>query len=206
MVRKIHRLQRRALLVLSTLCLALSGCGADEPSTGGPKPSGEGPTYPERRAEPLSSGQIASVVTTINQGEVTQAQTALERLDHEDVRAYAEKLIRDHQAADAELVTLLVKLGVTPQESAVRVNLDDFGKQMNQTIAQESTERLAPTFLDVQIEMHRRAITTVEQLMAQTQQAELRTYLESLRGTLQGHLVHARRLRKEFPQPMESRR
>jgi len=197
MVRHFHRLQSGALLVGALLCAALSGCRADEASVGAPN-------KPEQQMESLSTGQIASVIATINQGEVKQAQTALARLEDETVRGYAEKLSTDHRAQQAELTTLLGKLNVKEESSAAKSDLEQYGQKLNRSIEQEPAERLASAFLDEQVAMHKRALATVEQLLSQAQEPELRTYLESFRVILREHLEEATQLRKRYPE-MESR-
>lgn len=198
MLREIHRLQRRVLLVGASLCAALSGCGTDEQSVGGPN-------KPEQRVEVLSAGQITSVVSSINQAEATQAQAALTRLQDDAVRIFAEQLLTEHRAQEAELATLQDKLGLKQESSVLKEELDQFAQKQNQNLEQESVDGLAPMFLDVQMMMHRRGLATVEQLLSQAQQPELRAYLENYRGVLKQHLEKAQQLRRRFPE-MESSR
>ena len=197
MVRNVYRLQRGVVLVGLTLGVALFGCGADETSVGAPN-------KPDQRVEALSSGQITSVVAAINQAEIKQAQTALVRLEDDDLRAYAEQLITDHKAHDTELKTLVGRLGVKEESSNLKSDVEEFSQKMNRSIDQEPADLLGPTFIGVQIKMHKKAIATVEQALSQARQAELRTYLENYLAALQKHLDRAMQLRKRFPE-MESR-
>jgi putative membrane protein len=199
MVRKIHRLQSCALLAVATLCMALAGCGSDEPSVGGP-------SKPDRPMETLSAGQIVTVVATINQGEMQQAEAILLRIEDEEVRAFAEKLLLDHRTEDAKLTRLAGTLGITEESSDLQSDVDELAQRMNRVLEKEqSKERLAPLFLDVQLLMHRNAMKTVDRLLLQAKQAELRTYLENLRTSLMQHQLHAAKLRKQFPDPESSR-
>lgn len=199
MLREIRRLPGRAVLVGAALCAALSGCGADEHSVGGPT------NKPEQRMEALSPGQILFVVAAINQAELAQAQAVIDRLDDAVVRAYAEKLAADHRAAAAELALLQVKLGAKEEPSALRTEVEEHGQKTNQSVAQEPVDRLAQSYLDGQISMHKKAIATVDQLLSQAQQPEVRTYLENLRTNLKAHLEQAQQLRKRFPELESSR-
>jgi predicted outer membrane protein len=198
MLRQIHRLHGRALLVGAALCTALSGCGTDEPSVGAPN-------NPEQPTESLSAGQIVAVVATINQGEVKQAQGALERLDDADVRAYAQRIGIQHAGEQAKLVILQGTLGVQQESSGLKTDIEQLGQRMNQSIDQESADRLAATFLDAQIAMHQKALSATEKLLSQTQDPELRTYLENFRVMLQQHLDQATRLSKRFPEAQSRR-
>src|SRR5690349_6507844 len=99
MVREFHRLQGRALLVAAALCMALPGCGGEEPSLGDQN-------KPEHPMETLSTGQIVSVIRSINQSESKQAQMGIDRIQDADVKAYAQKILADHRNAETELTSL----------------------------------------------------------------------------------------------------
>ena len=197
MLREMHRLQRLALLVGAALCAALSGCGTDEQSVGGPN-------KPEQRMEALSAGQITSVVATMNQAEIKQAQGALERLEDDDMRAYVEQLVTEHKAQEEELKKLEDTLGLREESSALKVEMDEFSQKMNRSIEQETADRLAATFISVQIKMHKKGLSTVEQLLSQARQRELRTYLENYLALQQKHLDRATQLRRRFPEAESS--
>jgi len=194
MMRGIHRpLLRRALLAFAITCLTVLGCGSDE--------KGAGPSVErERRTESLSAGQIAGVVAVINQSEMTQAQAARPRLQDDDVRAFADKLMTDHRDADTELATLQEKVDADTQSSNMQREIALLGQNMARHVDRESQELVDPTFLEVQVFMHRKAIMTVEQqLLPQATQPELRAYLENFLGKLRAHLERATQLRKRFP-------
>jgi predicted outer membrane protein len=194
MARGIRRLRSLAVLVGATLCMALSGCTADEISVGAPN-------KPEQPMEQLSTGQIASVVVTINQTEVGQAQTVVGRIEDEKVRAFVDELLIDHRDADAEFSEILGQLGVQQESSVLRSEIEQLAQKMNELVAQETLERIEVTFLDTQIRMHKKSLGAVEQLLAQAQEPELRTIVEELRATERQHLETALKLRKPMREP-----
>jgi len=195
MVREIHRLQGRTLLVVAALCMALPGCGSEGPSVGGQN-------KPEQPMETLSTGQIVSVIKTINEGESKQAQLVIDRLQNADVKAYAEKLLLEHRNAQTELTTLATTLQAKEQSSATQMEVDKLGQKMNAALEKESAERIDMVFLDVQLFMHQKALDNVERLLDQAQEAELKEYLDTFQTSLQDHLREAGRLRtKLYPEP-----
>lgn len=189
MARGIRRLRSSAVRIGAMLFLALSGCSADEASVGAPN-------KPEQPMEKLSTGQIASVVVTINQIEANQAQSVIGRIEDEKVREFVDGLLVDHRDADAEFAAILSKLGVQPESSVLRTEIEQLAQKMNELVAQETGERLTTTFLETQIRMHKRSLGALEQLLAQTQEPQLRTNLEELQATERQHLETAVRLRK----------
>lgn len=199
MVCKVHRLQARVWFVGATLCLALAGCGADEQSAGGPN------NKPPHQAETLSTAQITGVIASINQGAIKQAELVVDRLEDDAVRQYAQKMISEHEAAEGELERLMTKLAVRPESSSMRTDFEGFTERLNRTITEETPARVHIAFLDAEIQLHRKALKTLDQLLAETQQGELRAYLENFRQTLQQHFEQGQQLRKRFPE-MESGR
>ncbi len=193
MAHRIHPLLGRTLFAVAiALCGAL-GCGADEPGTGS--------LDTERRAgESLSAGQIASVVSTLNQGEIKQAQVALGRLEDKDVRAYAELIIREHQASEKRLETLRAQLGVAKEESDLQEETDLLERNMVRHIEREIPSLADQTYLEVQMFMHRKSVSIVsQQLLPAAKQPEMQVYLEGLREMLEMHLGRATILRKRYP-------
>jgi len=188
MVGGIRRLRSSAALVATTFCLAFLGCGADEVSVGAPN-------KPEQPVEKLSTGQITSVVVAINQSEVSQAQAVTGLIEDQDVRSFVDTLLVDHRDADAELAALVSKLGVQPQSSALRTELEQLAQKLNELIAQETPERIRGTFLDTQIRMHKKSLSALDQLLAQVQEPQLRMNLEELQATERQHLEKAVKLR-----------
>jgi predicted outer membrane protein len=191
MVRGIRRLQRWVVLAGTTLGLLLIGCGADEASVGGPN-------KPAQPMEKLSTGQIASVVVTINQIETQQAQAVVGRIEDASVRAFIDTILVDHRDADAELASILSKMGVQQEASGLRTEIEQLARKLDEMVTQSDADRVRGTSLDAQIRMHRKSVGSIDQLLAQVQEPELRTYIEEFRSTEQQHLEQAVQLRKRF--------
>ncbi|MBK9259745.1 MAG: DUF4142 domain-containing protein [Polyangiaceae bacterium] len=191
----IHPLQGRVLLVAVFALCAAAGCG-----TGGEVTVDNGRNERERGFESFSAGQIAGAVSVINDTEQMQAKRALSRLQDESVRAYAERLIQDHQAAEAELNRILGQMQISEQGSPVQDEMQLLGENMRRHIERETPQLVDQTFLEVQLFMHRKSIIIVEQqLLPHAGQSEMQAYLEKFLGTLRQHLGQAVQLRKEFP-------
>jgi putative membrane protein len=194
MVREIHRLQGRVFLALAIACSVLSGCGSDESAT-------EPPARRERPMESLSEGQIVGIVNVINQGEMKQAEMALDQLKDESVRNYAETMMKEHREAEAKLASLLGEINATSESSLLQKELDQLGQIMTRHVDNAAPEVVDALFLEVQVLMHQRALKIVEeQLLPQAKQPELKAYLENLRTEIREHLARATNLQKLFPE------
>ena len=63
----------------------------------------------------VSDAQIAHIAYTAGQIDVEAARQALAKSRNAKVRAFAETMLRDHEAVNAQALALVKKLGVTPQ-------------------------------------------------------------------------------------------
>ncbi|HRI70939.1 MAG TPA: DUF4142 domain-containing protein [Polyangium sp.] len=193
MVCKIRRLTARVALVGAVACLGLIGCGADDQAVGGPN-------NPPPRVEAMSTGQITAVLDSFDQAETKQAEAVLERLEDDVVRAYAQKILTEHEVAAMELDALTRKLGTKSESSPMKTEVEKLAEKVQRTITQESVAQLPATFLDGQIQMHKKALTVTDKMMDATQATELRSYIDNYRVTLKQHLDQAQELRKRFPE------
>src|SRR5688572_26318677 len=74
---------------------------------------GDGPSDP----------QIAHIAYTAGQIDVEAARQALERSRNAEVRAFAETMLRDHQAVNEQALALVQRLQVTPETNPTSESL-----------------------------------------------------------------------------------
>ena len=63
----------------------------------------------------VSDPQIAHIAFTAGQLDIAAARQALAKSNNPKVRVFAETMVRDHQAVNAQALALVRKLGVTPE-------------------------------------------------------------------------------------------
>src|SRR6218665_677867 len=71
----------------------------------------------------VSDAQIAHIAYTAGQIDVEAAQQALARSRNPEVRAFAETMLRDHQAVNQQALALVQRLHVTPEANATSAAL-----------------------------------------------------------------------------------
>ena len=70
-----------------------------------------------------SDAEIAHIAYTAGQIDIAAARQALARSNNEQVRGFAETMLRDHQAVEDQALALVKKLGVTPTDNATSIAL-----------------------------------------------------------------------------------
>src|SRR5258706_15055601 len=65
----------------------------------------------------LTDPQIAHIAYTAGVIDIAAAKQALTRASHKEVKAFAEDMVRDHEAVDKLALDLVKKLKVTPEDN-----------------------------------------------------------------------------------------
>ena len=72
-------------------------------------------------AAKLTDPQIAHIAYTAGQLDIEAAKAAISKSTNKDVRAFAEGMVRDHEAVNKQALDLVAKLKVTPEDNDTRV-------------------------------------------------------------------------------------
>ena len=65
----------------------------------------------------LTDPQIAHIAYTAGNIDIAAAKQALTKASNKDVKAFAEDMVRDHEAVNKQALELVKKLKVTPQDN-----------------------------------------------------------------------------------------
>ena len=149
-------------------------------------------------ADTLDDGQIVGVVDALNAGEVEQAQAALPRLQLDAVRAFAQIMIEEHQAARGNLGTLATEQQLTLEGSELADQLRERNQQVLATLAAAGVTQIDGAYLDSQITAHAEADTVLASLVAAADSEPLAARLTELRLNVQGHGDSARALQSSL--------
>jgi len=147
----------------------------------------------------LSDAEVAHVAVTANAVDVDLATLAQGRTQTPAVRQFAQTMITDHRAVNAQAAALAKKLGVTPADNAVSQSL-----QTGAAAARKSLEALQGAafdraYLDREVAYHQAVLDAIDQLLVPTtENAELKQLLVEVRPAIATHLAHAKQVRSEL--------
>lgn len=195
------RVFRLFLLLIVSVGVA-SGCGkgASEPEPGASQ-GNEAPPVPATGSvamDKLSDGQIAAILTTVDDGEIEQAQAALQRATDPEVRDFASHMIDQHTASKRAGAQLAAQTGIKPVDSPKSKELQASGAQQLQLLNSAEQTNFDITYLSGQIEQHTAVLKLIEdQLLPAVNLPALRDQLQNARGMVQAHLDQARQIQKK---------
>ena len=139
-----------------------------------------------------SDPQIAHIAYTAGVIDIAAAKQALAKTSNKDVKAFAEDMVRDHEAVNKQALDLVKKLNVTPEDN-------DTSKTLSKNAAAKLAElgKLKPAafdkaYVDNEVAYHKAVNGALETtLIPSASNAELKSLLQTGLKIFQGHRQHA---------------
>jgi putative membrane protein len=121
-------------------------------------------------------------VVASNYAEIKLAELASQKSRTPEVKEIAEKLLNDHAASLNELKTLAQAKAI-----AVPVEEKDDARRRLQDLSEESTEDFEKKWCDQMVGMHEKSIDNFEDRLEDTEDAELKAFLNKTLPVLKQH-------------------
>lgn len=141
-------------------------------------------------------GHIANIAMVANEGEAQQGSAAASRAASADVRAFAQMMVSDHTTALNAARDVATRNNIMPEENDTTRALRSGTPQV---IANLDTYRGADydrRYIDYQIALHQWLLNGLDTtLIPQATNAELKSLLQTQRGSVAAHLERARAIR-----------
>lgn len=147
----------------------------------------------------LNDAQIAHIAYTAGQLDIDAARQALERSRNAEVRAFAETMLRDHQAVNEQALALLQRLGVTPQEQATSAALSSQAAAERRRLAGLEGAAFDRAYAEREAAYHAAVNDALSgTLIPSADNAELKALLEAGLALFTAHQQHAESLARQL--------
>jgi putative membrane protein len=180
-------MRQMRLVSLIGLALLLGACATidDYPMTSAAIP------VPGR----LSESEIASIVTTIHQGEIDQGNAGLSRANSTAVRDFAQMLVTDHTNGRNSAQSVFSRLNITPMSNETSRMLQSGSQQTISALNTYAGSAFDRTFVQAQVDGHQWVLNTLDNILIPSAVSpDVRTLLQNQRASVSRHLDHARSL------------
>lgn len=139
-----------------------------------------------------SDPQIAHIAYTAGVIDVEAAKQAIAKSKNKDVLAFAESMLRDHEAVNTQALDLVKKLNVTPEDNETSQALAAAGTAEREKLAKLDGAAFDQAYVDNEVAYHKQVNGALETLLIPSaQNAELKSLLETGLKLFQGHQQHA---------------
>jgi len=136
--------------------------------------------------------QIAHIAYTAGVIDIAAAKQALEKTGNKDIKAFAQDMVRDHEAVNKQALDLVKKLKVTPEDN-------DTSRSLSKNAADKLTElgklkgaEFDKAYAANEVAYHKAVDGALETLLIPSaSNAELKSLLQTGLKIFQGHEQHA---------------
>jgi putative membrane protein len=136
--------------------------------------------------------QIAHIAYTAGVIDVTAAKQALAKTSNKDVKAFAENMVRDHQAVNDQALALVKKLNVTPEDNDTSKTLSKNAADKLAELAKLKGDDFDKAYVANEVAYHKAVDGALETtLIPSANNAELKSLLQTGLKIFQGHEQHA---------------
>jgi len=140
----------------------------------------------------LTDAQIAHIAYTAGAIDVAAGKQALSKASNKDVKAFAEDMVRDHEAVNKLALDLVKKLNVTPQDNDTSKALAKQAADKSAELGKLSGAAFDKAYVANEIAYHKAVNGALEtQLIPSASNPELKGLLQTGLKIFQGHQQHA---------------
>src|SRR6201987_2330356 len=140
----------------------------------------------------LTDPQIAHIAYTAGVIDIAAAKQALTKASNKDVKAFAEDMVRDHEAVNKQALDLVKKLNVTPQDNDTSKALTKQAADKRAELDKLSGAAFDKAYAANEVAYHKQVNSALEtQLIPSSNNAELKSLLQTGLKIFQGHQQHA---------------
>jgi putative membrane protein len=138
-------------------------------------------------------GDIAAIVTAANEGEIQQGQAASGRATNADVRAFAQMMVADHTSALNAARDTFNRAGINPSDNNISSTLRSSSQTTVTNLNTYSGAAFDRAYMQTQVDLHSWLLNALDTaLIPSAVTPELRTLLQTQRGSVAMHLERAR--------------
>ena len=136
--------------------------------------------------------QIAHIAYTAGVIDVAAAKQALAKSSNKDVKAFAEDMVRDHEAVNKQALDLVKKLKVTPEDNDTSKTLSKNAAAKLDELGKLSGAAFDKAYVANEVAYHKAVDSALETtLIPSASNAELKSLLQTGLKIFQGHEQHA---------------
>jgi putative membrane protein len=139
-----------------------------------------------------NDAQIAHIAYTAGNIDIAAAKQALSKSSNKDVKAFAEDMVRDHEAVNKQALDLVKKLNVTPQDNDTSKTLSKNAADKLAELGKLSGAAYDKAYVANEVAYHKAVDGALETtLIPSASNAELKSLLQTGLKIFQGHEQHA---------------
>ena len=144
------------------------------------------------QATKLTDPQIAHIAYTAGVIDIDAAKQAESKASNKEVKAFAQDMVRDHEAVNKQALELVKKLKVTPEDNDTSKTLSKQAADERAKLAKLKGAAYDKAYIVNEVAYHKTVNNALEtQLIPSATNPELKSLLQTGLKIFQGHQQHA---------------
>jgi putative membrane protein len=140
----------------------------------------------------LTDPQIAHIAYTAGVIDIAAAKQAQSKASNKEIKAFADDMVRDHEAVNKQALDLVKKLNVTPEDNDTSKALSKQAADKLAELGKLSGAAFDKAYVANEVAYHKAVDSALEtQLIPSASNAELKSLLQTGLKIFQGHEQHA---------------
>jgi len=150
-------------------------------------------------ADAPTDPQIAHIAYTAGNLDIAAGKQALARSHDKTVRAFAQEMVRDHQAVNDKALALVKKLHVTPEDNATSKGLTKAADATRSKLSHLNGRAFDKAYIENEVAYHKTVNGALEgTLIPSAKNGELKSLLETGLNLFREHQAHAEQVARAF--------
>jgi putative membrane protein len=142
-----------------------------------------------------SDPQIAAIVVSANKVDIDAAKVAQKQSKNQEVKEFADTMVRDHESVNKQAQALVKKLKVKPQPNPTSKSLETGGKDNIKALKKLKGAAFDKAYAEHEVAYHQQVLDAINNtLIPSAKNPELKGLLEKVVPAFQAHLDHAKKL------------
>jgi putative membrane protein len=139
--------------------------------------------------------QIAHIAYTAGVIDIAAAKQALGKASNKEVKAFAQDMVRDHEAVNKQALDLVKKLKVTPQDNDTSRKLSKDAQDKRAELGKLKGAAFDKAYVANEVAYHKAVNSALETtLIPNANNTELKSLLQTGLKIFQGHEQHAEQI------------
>jgi len=146
-------------------------------------------------AQGVTDAQIASIVVTANQVDIDAGKLAAATSKNKDLKAFAQRMVTDHEGVNKAATELVTKITVTPEDNPTSQSLKSAGDTNVANLKTLKGVAFDKAYIDNEVAFHQQVLDAVDKtLIPGASNEELKALLVKARPMFVDHIEQARKL------------
>lgn len=145
-----------------------------------------------------NDANVVAYLVSANKTDIESGEAAVKKATDPQVKAFAQRMVKEHGAALKKVEALATKLNITAPGTGDDEIVKDHNEAMKDLAEKDKGRSFDEAYIEHKIAMHKDLIDDLEDAREKTMNAELKSTIETTLPTLKAHLAAAEQIEKKF--------